>query len=529
MGSSTQVVPTTSNTQQSVQIPEYLQDAGKSAIAKANDIASTPFQSYSGQMVAPESANQQAASAAAGQSGGVGAGDNAVAQGALGAAAGTAVAGHGAGTGALNGAGTLLGAQGANAMGSVNAGKNSADLAAALASIGGGSAVNSQGAGASDLAQARSYNAASAGAITPDMINSYMNPYIQQAIDPVVAQLSKAAGTNRANIDSKAAMSGSFGGARSGLEEAQNQADLTNSIAGVTGTGYLDAFNNAQSQAQAQLARQQAAAGTSLNIASGANTEANDTLSRLTQASGANDSAATTQSDLASAAGSRLGAAATGQIALGQAQSQLSTEDVNRLLSLISPANATGAASSQLTTDYLNRLLTTGAVDQTQSQNQDNAAYQQFQNQVNYPQVQLNALLAAAGGVPYGTTSTSNTQGTQVVQSASPFGQIAGLGIAAAGAFSNRDWKTDFEAVDDEDILQKFRNLTVETYRYKPELRAAMGDDGRERIGPMAQDWAKEFGGDGKIIPMPEILGGLISAVRALEARTSNDEGAFAA
>jgi hypothetical protein len=532
LGSSTQVVPTTSNTQQSTQIPAYLQQAGQDAISKANSIASTPFQPFTGQQVAPLTANQNTAIDTAANSGSVGQGSLGVAQGALGAGALTAANGVGAGQGALTNAGGLFNQQADQASGSVNAGQANSDLSAALASIGAGSAVGNQGAGSADLSQARTYNNASAGPITGDMISSYMNPYVQQAIDPVVTQLNKAAGINKANIDSKAAMSGSFGGSRTGLEEAQNQADLINSISGVTGTGYLNAFNNAQTQAQAQLARDQAAAGTSTTIAGAANTQANDTLSRLTQAGAANNASATTASDLATAAGNRLSTAGQNQIALGNAQSSLTTEDLNRILSLVSPANATAATSSQLTNDQLNRLMTTGALQQTQGQNVDNAAYQQFQNMVNYPQVQLNALLAAAGGQPYGTTSTSNTQGTQVVQSPSVFGQIAGGLGAAAGAFaaSNRDWKTDFAPVDDEEVLRKFRNLPVEEYSYLPELQGIISNGAGRKIGPMAGPFAEQFGGDGKMIAMPTLLGSLVSAVRALESRTANDDiGALAA
>lgn len=529
MGSSTKVIPTTTNTQQSVQIPEYLQQAGKDAIGKANSIANTPFQAYGGEQVAPLTANQNTGIKTAAESGGVGQGSLGVAQGALGAGALTAANGAGAGQGALNNAGGLFNLQGTQAVDNVNAGKSSSDLSAALASIGAGQAVGSQGAGGTDLAQARTFNNDSAGAVTPDMISRYMNPFVQQSVDPVIANLNKAAGINKSAIDSKAAMSGSFGGSRTGLVEAQNQNDLINSIAGVTGKGYLDAFNNAQAQAQAEMARKQAAAGTSINIGAGANTQANDTLSRLTGAGAANNAAATTASDLATSAGNRLSTAGQNQVSLGDAQSRLTSEDLQRFLSLIQPANATATTESQLNNDYLNRLLTTGALQQGQQQNVDNAAYQQFQNMVNYPQVQLNALLAAAGGQPYGTTSDSKTQGTQVVQSPSMLGQIAGIAAAGAGAFSNRDWKTDFEDVDDEDILKKFRNLKVEGYRYRPELKI---DSGEKRIGPMAQDFGREFLGDpnAKIIPMPTLLGSLVSAVRALDARTADhDIGALAA
>ncbi len=532
MGSSTKVVPTTSNTQQTVEIPDYLKKAGQAAVDKATTMSTTPFQKYTGELVAPLTANQNSAVGLAANSGNVGQGAMNIANGALGAAAGTAAAGSGAGQGALSNAGNLFGQQADNASNSVNAGKSSGDLAAALAHIGGTSAVGSQGAGASDLAAARDYNSASAGPITGDMINSYMNPFVKQALDPVLAQLQKTAGMNQANLASKAALGGSFGGSRYGLQSAQLSSDALNQIASTTGQGYLDAFNNAQTQAAQELARKQQAAQTSLATASGANTEANDTLSRLTQASGAAGAAGTTQSDLATAAGNRLSTAGTNQIALGDAASRLSTEDLNRFLSLISPANQSATTQSQLTNDQLNRLLTTGNLEQTQQQNQDNANYQLFQNEVNWPKEQLNALLAAAGGVPYGTSSTSNTQGTQVVQSPSMLGQLIGAGAAVAGAMSDRDAKEDFGHVDDEEVLARIARMPVETYRYRKGVREKIGDDGSLKIGPMAQDWNREFSGDpeGKIIPMPQILGALVSAVKALDKRTKNDnEGAVAA
>lgn len=531
MGSSTKVVPTTSNTQQTVEIPEYLKKAGQAAVDKATTMSNTPFQKYTGELVAPLTTNQNSAVMLAGNSGNVGQASSNVAQGALGAAAGTAAAGSGAGQGALSNAGGLFGQQATNATNSVNAGKASGDLAAALASIGANSAVGSQGAGASDLSAARGYNDSSAGPITGDMINSYMNPFVKQALDPVLAQLQKTAGMNQANLASKAALGGSFGGSRYGLQSAQLSSDALNQIASTTGQGYLDAFNNAQTQAAAELARKQQAGQTALSIGNSANAHANDTLSRLTQASGAAGQAGTTQSDLATAAGNRLSTAGANQVALGNAQSQLSTEDLNRFLSLVNPANQTAQTQSQLTNDQLNRLLTTGNLEQTQQQNQDNANYQLFQNEVNWPKEQLNALLAAAGGVPYGTSSTSNTQGTQVVQSPSMLGQLIGAGAAVAGAVSDRGSKEDFAPVNDEEILARIARMPVETYRYKKGVREAIGDDGRRRIGPMSQDFGREFLGDpeAKFIPMPEAMGAIFSAIRALDARTApgNDNDAL--
>jgi Chaperone of endosialidase len=535
MGTSTKTVPTTSSTTQSVQIPAYLQQAGQSAVDKATAISNTPYTPYTGQLVAPLSDNQNSAVKGAANSTGVGSGALGVADSALGAAGTTAANDTGAGSGALAGAQALYNTTGSQALNSQNAGQDNAAKDSVLSDIAGVGAINSSGAGQSDLDAARAYTAGSTAPITGSDIAGYFNPYVQQALDPVIANLNTTAAQNKNAIDTKAAMSGSFGGARSGLEEAQNQKDLLTQIAGVTGTGYLNAYNNAEQMATDALNRKAAAANTSNATAAGANTAANDAVSRLIQAAGAQGSAGTTASDLATQAQNRTSQAGADQVSLANAQSQLSTDDVNRLLSLVTPSNQTATTESSVTNDALNRLLTTGALEQTEGQNVDNANYQQFQNQQNWSVQQLNALLAAAGGVPYGTNTNATTNQQTIVQSPSILGQIIGGIGSAAGAFaaSNEDWKQDFAAVDGEDILARLRRLDVETYTYKPEVRELIGDDGRRRVGPMAQDWAREFGGNPNIIPMPEIVGALVGAVQALERRTapnSNDnEGALVA
>ena len=353
-------------------------------------------------------------------------------------------------------------------------GVGTANTATAMSMLGQAGKVANENvnAGGADLDKARSLNLGSTGSISPDMINKYMNPFVDMAINPVIAQLQKAANINSANMTSKAAMSGSFGNSRFGLQQSQNQADLLQQIAATSGAGYRDAYTQAMSAAENEMGRRQQGAQTSASIGAQASGQANDS--------------------------------------------------VQRLLSLVAPANATAAAQSQLTNDDINRLLTTGALEQTYGQNLANANYQQFQNETNHPQTQLNALLAAAGGVPYGTTSTSNSQGTQVVQSPSMLGQIAGLGMSAAAMMSDRGAKTDFDEVDPEDVLASFRRMPVETYRYRPEVRGKIGDDGRRRVGPMSQDFGREFLGDpeAKVIPMPELIGSLVAAVKGLEART---------
>jgi hypothetical protein len=58
-----------------------------------------------------------------------------------------------------------------------------------------------------------------------------------------------------------------------------------------------------------------------------------------------------------------------------------------------------------------------------------------------------------------------------------------------------------------------------EDNRYKDEARTAL-DLPERRTGPMAQDWAQNFGGDGHTIDMGDALGKLMAAMKALDKRT---------
>lgn len=526
MGGSTQVVPTTNNTQQKVEIPQYLQEAGQKAVSKASDYSDKPFQPFNGQTVAPLTQNQTTASTIANGSTNAGTAfldqarrNLATGTGALGQAQSIAQSGANAGLPQANQGAALAHLAGASAANDNGAGYSLADLA------GGRAAATSSGAGAADLVDARRYNAMSASPVGAGDISGYLNPYIKTALDPVIANLTRSSAATDAGIRSKAGMSGSFGGSRMGLQQSQNNSDLLRQIATTSGDMYSQGYDKALAAGQADRSRQGAAAGTSLSIANGANTDTNDAVQRLL-------TSATTRSGLANDNVNRLGTAASANTAAGRGVSDLTDAAVQRFLALIQPSaalsgenRALAAGESGLANDAINRLETTGQVEQNYNQDVNNAAYSQYQTEQQYALQQLNALIAAAGGTPYGTSTTSNTQGTQVVQKPSMFGQLAGLAMAGASMASNRDWKENFAPVDDEDVLAKFRGMPVEEYDYIPEVRASIGDDGRRRIGPMAQDFAKEFGGDGKTIPMPEVIGALVSAVRALDKRTTPARG----
>lgn len=117
---------------------------------------------------------------------------------------------------------------------------------------------------------------------------------------------------------------------------------------------------------------------------------------------------------------------------------------------------------------------------------------------------QLSQLVNPAAGL--GGTSTSTQP-----NNSNGFGQVLGTAATIASFFSASELKENIQPVVEGKVLEGFANLPSFTYNYKEEF----GMPG-ERIGPLAEDFAKAFGGNGKVIPMPQLLGALCAAVTAL-------------
>ena len=105
-------------------------------------------------------------------------------------------------------------------------------------------------------------------------------------------------------------------------------------------------------------------------------------------------------------------------------------------------------------------------------------------------------------------------------------GSIAGpLAKGAAGMiFSDEDMKEGIEEQDegdDETVLMLISGMPVSEWQYKPEAQEGLGLDDDRHVGPMAQDMAERFGGDGSTIDITSAIGRLMQAVRGLERRTS--------
>jgi hypothetical protein len=88
---------------------------------------------------------------------------------------------------------------------------------------------------------------------------AYMNPYLQNALNPQLAEIQRQYDITGQGQQSAAAKSGAFGGSREALMAAENQRNKNMAMNQVIGQGYNQAFTNAQQQMNA--ANQAALAG----------------------------------------------------------------------------------------------------------------------------------------------------------------------------------------------------------------------------------------------------------------------------
>jgi hypothetical protein len=86
-------------------------------------------------------------------------------------------------------------------------------------------------------------------ATNPYAMQSYMSPYIQNALAPQMQEAARQSDIQGQQNAGQAARAGAFGGSRFGLQEAERQRNLGTLQNSIYGTGMQNAFQNAQ-QAQ---------------------------------------------------------------------------------------------------------------------------------------------------------------------------------------------------------------------------------------------------------------------------------------
>ncbi len=473
----------TSSTVQTVKIPDYLQDASLKAVQASQDLASQPYQQYTGQTIAGLTPQQQQAIAqgsanATNQTYGQLAGDaiNRTQQ-----VPGMVNPTYGAAAGmALNAPGNAAGYYGAAGAGAANAVAGSQPLynAAAYGAASTPGSVAPLYGTASDLAasvpgSANPLYAAGANvvggsanaqglvdnsaAVNPGDIPAWMSPYIDQALQPQLRAISRQGVTTQQGIDRTATGAGAFGDARTGIQSGVNDRNVMEATSNAVGTGYQNAYQSAVQAAQTAAAQrqgltgqrltanqQQQQAGTALaNIASAqgsTTTNAADLLQRIaTSQGGLGINASDLLSRIASAQGSTGISAADLLRQIGSTQESGATNAATTASQIASQTGATNLAASQqegtqaaqdyaLQQQQAQDLMGYGKVQQDQTQASLSQAYQDFVNQREAPKENLNLLLAAIQGVPYSTTRLTTTPYNATAANLGAITSLLGLG-----------------------------------------------------------------------------------------------------
>lgn len=94
---------------------------------------------------------------------------------------------------------------------------------------------------------------------TAGAAQQYMNPYIQAALDPQIAEARRQAEIQRVQDAGRLTQAGAFGGSRQAIMESELNRNLLQNLSGITGTGYAQAYNQAMQQFNTEQDRQAAA------------------------------------------------------------------------------------------------------------------------------------------------------------------------------------------------------------------------------------------------------------------------------
>jgi len=92
------------------------------------------------------------------------------------------------------------------------------------------------------------------GAFTPTsftdtgIAQQYMNPFVQTALDPQIAEARRQAAIQRAAQAGRLTQAGAYGGSRQQIMESELDRNLLRNISDITGQGYETAYERAQQQ-----------------------------------------------------------------------------------------------------------------------------------------------------------------------------------------------------------------------------------------------------------------------------------------
>ena len=481
----------TQSSQTASTIPDYAKPYVMPTLGQGQaltDINQNPYQPYKGQMLANFSpmqvqgmssiANQQVAPQITDASnlsyqsgtGGLGAYQNAArlqnaaldygAAGAQGAFANADLINAYGGEAFKSGqTGQHLGIQGGAQFGNMGAaaGQLGQDIGTAGGAYYGGQGANLAGAnlgvGALGMQAGMGYGQ---GAQNPNAVQGYMNPYLQASLQPQLAEMQRQYGISGAQGQSNATRAGAFGGSREALTFAENQRNKNIAMNQAIGQGYNTAYDvaNRNMQAASSLGMQGAQVGLAglsaanqnyLTGLQGVNTQLAGTAQGMqgaqTGLAGVDRQLAGTAQGMQGASLGMQGANQAGQLMIGGAgvglqgvQGAVGAGQYG--LAGLGQANAAAGTLGNLgQTQYAQQQaiaqaqMQAGAQQQALQQKGLDTAYNQYQQQLQYPYQQLSFMQGLYTGLPM------QNQAQTMYQNPSAVSQAAGLGTAAMGAY----------------------------------------------------------------------------------------------
>ncbi len=250
-------------------------------------------------------------------------------------------------------------------------------------------------------------------------ISGYMNPYVQQVLDPALEDIYRRADLQRNELNSRSAMTGSFGGSRNALAQAEQERNVLGEAGRLSANERAKAFNEAANQYrldQTNLPRLYESALSQLGTGQAAQRSAIDaTNAALAGRTAVQQQGLAGQQGIANVA-------------------NLEQQRYNQLGQQI------GLNQSRITNDA-NALMQVGALERDiDQQNLDNL-YRDFIEQRDWDQRGVGALMGTLG-VGNGVNTTGSTTRAAGAQP-NALGQVVGAGTAAVGALGglNNIWK----------------------------------------------------------------------------------------
>lgn len=91
---------------------------------------------------------------------------------------------------------------------------------------------------------------------TADTAQQYMNPYLMAALQPQIDEARRQAEIQRVADAGRLTRAGAFGGSRQAIMESELNRNLLSNLAGITGTGYAEAYDRAMQQFNTEQGRE---------------------------------------------------------------------------------------------------------------------------------------------------------------------------------------------------------------------------------------------------------------------------------